>query len=120
MRIYPRNNQKTAIQLLDYALSQPPFAVQTIQTDNGAEFHWHVLDKGINHVYILTKDAAWPPSQRGFIGSTVTEICCPPDPLDTLPVSLCPWRYGLTVSNQVFTLTRRYIPTQLFQPFQAP
>jgi transposase InsO family protein len=56
MRIYPRNNQKTAIQFLDYVLAQLPFSVETIQTDNGAEFasafHWHVLDKGINHVYI--------------------------------------------------------------------
>jgi transposase InsO family protein len=30
--------------------------VQVIQTDNGAEFqsafHWNVLDKGIQHVYI--------------------------------------------------------------------
>ncbi len=29
---------------------------EAIQTDNGAEFrdqfHWHILDKGINHVYI--------------------------------------------------------------------
>lgn len=37
-------------------LSQLPFAVETIQTDNKTEFrfgfHWHVLDKGINHVYI--------------------------------------------------------------------
>jgi transposase InsO family protein len=33
-----------------------PFKVEVIQTDNGAEFqsafHWHVLDKGIGHVYI--------------------------------------------------------------------
>jgi transposase InsO family protein len=56
MRIYPRINQKTAIQFVDYVLSQLPFAVETIQTDNGAEFqstfHWHVLDQGINHTYI--------------------------------------------------------------------
>ena len=56
MRIYPRNNQKTAIQFVDYVLSQLPFAVETIQTDNGAEFqsafHWHVFDQGINHTYI--------------------------------------------------------------------
>ncbi|WP_216216843.1 IS481 family transposase [Amycolatopsis aidingensis] len=56
LTIYPRNNQKTAIQFLDYVLSQLPFAVETIQTDNGAEFpsvfHWHVLDKGIQHRYI--------------------------------------------------------------------
>ena len=33
-----------------------PFEVETIQTDNGAEFqcsfHWHLLDRGIGHVYI--------------------------------------------------------------------
>lgn len=37
-------------------LQRLPFQVEVIQTDNGAEFqsafHWHVLDKGINHVYI--------------------------------------------------------------------
>ena len=49
MRIYPPNNQKNAIQFVDYVLSQLPFAVKMIQTDNGAEFqsafHWHVLDQ---------------------------------------------------------------------------
>jgi transposase InsO family protein len=33
-----------------------PFRVEVIQTDNGAEFqsafHWHVLDRGVQHVYI--------------------------------------------------------------------
>ncbi len=56
LKIYPTNNQKTAIQFLDYVLSRLPFAVEVIQTDNGSEFqasfHWHVLDKGIGHVYI--------------------------------------------------------------------
>ena len=56
LRIYERNNQKTAIQFIDYVLSRLPFRTRVIQTDNGAEFqaqfHWHVLDKGINHVYI--------------------------------------------------------------------
>jgi transposase InsO family protein len=56
LRIYPRNNQKTAIQFIDYVLEKLPFQVETIQTDNGAEFqsgfHWHVLDRGIDHVYI--------------------------------------------------------------------
>jgi transposase len=56
MKIYPRLNQKTAIQFLDYVLAQLPFSVEKIQTDNGVEFatqfHWHVLDKGIGHVYI--------------------------------------------------------------------
>lgn len=37
-------------------LSRLPFQVQAIQTDNGpefsAQFHWHVQDKGIAHIYI--------------------------------------------------------------------
>ncbi|MFY9782976.1 MAG: integrase core domain-containing protein, partial [Acidimicrobiales bacterium] len=56
LRIYPKNDQKTAIQFLDYLLERLPFKVEVIQTDNGAEFqgsfHYHVLDKGIGHVYI--------------------------------------------------------------------
>jgi hypothetical protein len=50
-RAYPRSDQKTAIQFLDYVLSRLPFQVEKIQTDNGAEFQssfrWHVLDQGI-------------------------------------------------------------------------
>ena len=56
LRIYPRNDQKTAIQFLDYVLEKLPFQVEVVQTDNGAEFqgalHWHLLDRGIGHVYI--------------------------------------------------------------------
>jgi transposase InsO family protein len=56
LRIYPKLNQTTAIQFLDYVLERLPFRVEVIQTDNGVEFgasfHWHVLDKGIGHVYI--------------------------------------------------------------------
>jgi transposase len=56
LRIYPKLNQQTAIQFLDYVLERLPFRVQVIQTDNGVEFgasfHWHVLDKGVGHVYI--------------------------------------------------------------------
>ena len=56
LRIYPRCDQKTAIQFLDYVLERLPFAVHVVQTDNGAEFqsafHYHVLDKGIGHRYI--------------------------------------------------------------------
>jgi hypothetical protein len=36
-----------------------PFAVEVVQTDNGAEFqggfHWHLLDRGIGHHYIKPK-----------------------------------------------------------------
>lgn len=56
LKIYDKNNQITAIQFIDYVLSRLPFHTEVIQTDNGSEFqtqfHWHVLDKGINHVYI--------------------------------------------------------------------
>jgi transposase InsO family protein len=56
LRIYERLNQKTAIQFVDYVLEKLPFIVEKIQTDNGAEFqsqfHWHLLDRGIGHVYI--------------------------------------------------------------------
>jgi transposase InsO family protein len=56
LRVYRRNDQKTAIQFLDYLLERFPFAIESIQTDNGAEFqtgfHWHVLDRGMRHVYI--------------------------------------------------------------------
>ena len=56
LKIYEHNDQKTAIQFLDYVLSRLPFRTEIVQTDNGAEFqqlfHWHLLDKGIGHVYI--------------------------------------------------------------------
>src|SRR5437763_13717800 len=56
LRIYPRNDQKTAIQFADYLLEKLTFHVEVIQTDNGAEFkgafHWHLLDRAIGHVYI--------------------------------------------------------------------
>ncbi len=56
LRVYPRHDQKTAIQFLDYLLERLPFKVEVIQTDNGSEFqgsfHWHVLDRDIGHVYI--------------------------------------------------------------------
>jgi len=56
LRIYPRCNQKTAIQFLDYLPAKLPFRVEVIQTDNGgkfgSQFHYHVLDRGIRHVYI--------------------------------------------------------------------
>jgi len=56
LRIYPRCDQKTAIAFIDYVAERLPFKIDTIQTDNGAEFqtmfHWHVLDKGFGHTYI--------------------------------------------------------------------
>jgi transposase InsO family protein/transposase-like protein len=59
LRIYERNTQKNAIQFIDYVLAKLPFAVELVQTDNGAEFqggfHWHLLDRGIGHHYIKPK-----------------------------------------------------------------
>jgi transposase InsO family protein len=56
LKIYDQVNQRTSVQFVDYALSRLPFRTHIIQTDNGGEFqgqfHWHVLDKGIQHVYI--------------------------------------------------------------------
>jgi transposase InsO family protein len=67
LRIYPKLNQKTAIQFLDYVLERLPFSVEVIQTDNGVEFgasfHWHVLDKGIGHDYIKPR----PPRLNGKV-----------------------------------------------------
>jgi len=59
LRIYERNNQKTAIQFMDYVLAKLPFVVEVVQTDNGTEFqgafHWHLLDRGIGHTYIKAR-----------------------------------------------------------------
>lgn len=59
LRIFDHNNQKTAIQFMDYVLEKLPFQVECVQTDNGAEFqggfHWHLLDRGIGHIYIKPK-----------------------------------------------------------------
>lgn len=56
LRVYPRCDQQTAIAFVDYVAERLPFRIDTIQTDNGAEFqmtfHWHVLDKGFGHTYI--------------------------------------------------------------------
>jgi transposase InsO family protein len=56
LRAYDRCNQTTSIRFLDEVLARLPFRVETVQTDNGAEFqsgfHYHVLDRGIGHVYI--------------------------------------------------------------------
>ena len=38
LRIYPRLNQQTAIQFVDYVCERLPFRVEVIQTDNGPEF----------------------------------------------------------------------------------
>jgi transposase InsO family protein len=56
LRIYSRHNQKSAMDFVDYVVEKFPFRIHTIRTDRGhefqAQFHWHIEDKGIRHVYI--------------------------------------------------------------------
>jgi hypothetical protein len=74
LRIYPKLNQQSAIQFLDYVLERLPFRVEVIQTDNGVEFgasfHWHVLDKGIGHVYIKPRTPGSTARSSARIAST--------------------------------------------------
>ena len=56
LKIYQRHNQKNAIGFINYVIEKFPFRIHTIRTDRGhefqAQFHWHVEDKGMRHVYI--------------------------------------------------------------------
>ena len=56
LKIYPRHNQKSAMAFIDHVIDKFPFRIHTVRTDRGhefqAQFHWHVEDKGIRHVYI--------------------------------------------------------------------
>ena len=56
LRVYQIHTQKNAIDFIDYVIEKFPFRIHTIRTDRGhefqAQFHWHVEDKGIRHVYI--------------------------------------------------------------------
>ncbi len=56
LKIYQRHNQKSSIDFIDYVVEKFPFRIHTIRSDRGhewqAQFHWHVEDKGIRHVYI--------------------------------------------------------------------
>ena len=56
LKIYRRHNQQNAISFIDYVIEKFPFRIHTIRTDRGHEFqvqfHWHVEDKGMRHVYI--------------------------------------------------------------------
>jgi transposase InsO family protein len=51
-----RHNQENAIKFIDHAIDKFPIRIHTIRTDRGhefqAQFHWHVEDRGIRHVYI--------------------------------------------------------------------
>ena len=56
LKVYRRHTQANAIKFVDYIQSQFPFRIRMIRTDNGhefqAQFHWHLKDLGIDHVYI--------------------------------------------------------------------
>lgn len=56
IKIYPKHNQDHAIKFIDHVINKMPFRIKTVRTDNGhefqARFHWHVMDQGIDHVYI--------------------------------------------------------------------
>ena len=56
LKIYAKHTQKNAIAFVDYVVSRFPFRIHTIRTDHGHEFqtdfHWHLYDLGIRHVYI--------------------------------------------------------------------
>jgi transposase InsO family protein len=56
LKIYPRHTQQNAIKFIDFVIENFPFRIHTIRTDRGhefqAQFHWHVEDKGMRHVYI--------------------------------------------------------------------
>jgi transposase InsO family protein len=56
LKIYRRHNQANAMDFIDYVIDKFPFRIHTVRTDRGhefqAQFHWHVEDKGIRHVYI--------------------------------------------------------------------
>ena len=56
LKVYPRHTQKNAMQFLDHVIDTFPFRIHTGRTDRGhalqAQFHWHLADRGIRHVYI--------------------------------------------------------------------
>ena len=56
LKIYQKHNQKSSIDFIDYVVEKFPFRIHTVRSDRGhewqAQFHWHVEDKGIRHVYI--------------------------------------------------------------------
>ena len=65
--MYKRHTQANAIDFINYVIEKFPFRIHTIRTDRGhefqAQFHWHVEDKGIRHVYIKPRS----PQQNGKV-----------------------------------------------------
>ena len=56
LKVYERHNQANAIDFIDHVVEKLPFRIKMVRTDNGhefqARFHWHLMDLGIDHVYI--------------------------------------------------------------------
>ena len=56
LTVYTRHTQKNAIHFLDHVIKRFPFRIHTVRTDRAhefqAQFHWHLADRGIRHVYI--------------------------------------------------------------------
>ena len=56
LKVYNKHNQNNAIDFVNYVIEKFPFRIKMIRTDNGhefqARFHWHCIEKGIEHVYI--------------------------------------------------------------------
>ena len=56
LRNYDRHTQNNAIDFMKHVKKKLPFRIKMVSADNGhefqARFHWHLLDSGINHVYL--------------------------------------------------------------------
>lgn len=56
LKVSPHHNQQTAMAFIDEVIEKFPFRIHTVRTDRGhefqAQFHWHLEDRGIRHVYI--------------------------------------------------------------------
>lgn len=56
LKIYKKHTQKNAIDFVYYVIEKHSFRIHTIRTDIGhkfqSQFHWHILEQGIDHVYI--------------------------------------------------------------------
>ena len=56
-----RRARKSSIDFIDYVIEKFPFRIHTVRTDRGhewqAQFHWHVEDNGIRHVYIKPRSS---------------------------------------------------------------
>jgi transposase InsO family protein len=59
LKVYRHHTQHNAIAFLDYVVRKFPFRIHTGRTDRGhefqAQFHWHLADQNIRHVYIKAR-----------------------------------------------------------------